>query len=103
MNINEASPAPVFARFTGSGRVHVLRERLRFLSDTLGRPLDDVSIGEWISGRQWALCGKLAPTAGGYGIETFDDDDLCRSCAGSWPHEPALLFEHPTPEITLEP
>jgi hypothetical protein len=28
------------------------------------------------------------------------DTDLCRSCARLWPHDQALLFEHPTTQET---
>lgn len=54
----------------------------------------DVGLGEWVNGRQWALCGKLAPDGDSYGVSAFDDLDLCRKCVSMWPYDQVLLFEH---------
>jgi hypothetical protein len=101
VSTTDLDPTPLFARFADGGRVHVLRHRLHFASDSLGRDLSELTLVEWANGREWALCGEIAPTPSpAYGVSAFADTDLCRSCARLWPHDQALLFEHPTTQET---
>lgn len=89
-----------FARFTPSGAVHILRNELHTIDHTLGSKT--VSAAAWLMGRQWALCGRKAPTPGSqYGITEFADDALCRGCykaASELLDSTDELFEHDVPE-----
>lgn len=85
---------PRFARFSPRGKVHILRDRLHLVSDTLGEPPTGEA-GEWLMGRQWALCGQLGPTGTTHDVNTFPDRDLCFRCVKAWPYDEVKLFEHP--------